>query len=133
MIAVILVAIAALSISLAMAYDLNPSFSTSPEKKLANVRNPLRFRILLSIYLKNYFRVGRDNMGLFHIYHKENQYSRIGGYWTKYQSLGVEDFNHARVYLDKLRTEKGSKIKRERKKNLSFPRPRKVYNDLIIY
>lgn len=130
MIAVILIAIAALFIPLAIAYDLNSFFQGEVEKKLVNIRNPLRFRILLSIYLKNYFRVGSDSMGLFHVYRKEN---RQGEYWTKYQRLDVEEFNNVRIYLDKVRTEKEVRIKNERKKNLSFPRPRKVYNDFVIY
>ena len=127
MIAVILIAIAVLFILLA--YDLNFFFQGEIEKKLANVKNPLRFRILLSIYLKNYFRVGKDKYGLFlYIYHKNS-----GEYWTKYQSLDVDDFNRARVYLDNLRADKRDRIKEERKKNLSFPRPREIYKDFVIY
>lgn len=131
MIALILFAVAAFFISLAIRDDLNSFFQGDVEKKLANVRNPLRFRILLSIYLKNHFRVGRDNIG-FQIYHK-NRDSAIGEYWTKYQSLDVEDFNHTRVYLDNLRTEKEIRIKSKRKKNLCFPRPKKIYGDFVIY
>ena len=132
MIAIILIAIAALFIPLAIAYDLNSFFQDEVEKKLANIKNPLRFRILLSIYLKNYFRVGRDNMGLFHIYYKRID-PKLGEYWVKYQSLDVEEFNHTRVYLDNLRDGKEIRIKGKREKTLCFPRPRKVYNDFVIY
>lgn len=132
MIALVLIATAALFISLAIAYDLNSFFRGDIEKKLANVRNPLRFRILLSIYLKNYFRVGSDSMSLFQIYRKNRDYE-MGEYWTKYQSLDLEDFNRAMVYLDNLRQERRNSIIEKRRKNLALPKPKRVNEDFIIY
>lgn len=132
MIALILILIAIAALYIVIAYNLNSFFQDDIEKKLANVRNPLRFRILLSIYLKNYFRVGRDGRGLFYIYHK-NQSSERGEYWFKYQLLDVEDFNRTGVYLDNLRQEKRNSILEKRRKNLALPKPKEVNEDFIIY
>ena len=134
MIAVILIAIAAalFVISLVIEDNLNSFFQDDIEKRLANVKNPLRFRILLSIYLKNYFRVGSDNEGLFHLYYKK-QSSERGEYWAKYQSLDLWDFNRAVVYLDNLRQERRNSIIEKRGKNLALPKPKKVNEDFVIY
>lgn len=137
MIELILIAVAAVLfimfiISLVIEDSLNSLFQDDIEKRLASVKNPLRFRISLSIYLKNYFRVGKDCRGLFHLYCK-NQSSERGEYWTKYQSLDLEDFNRAGVYLDNLRQEKRYIILEKRRKNLALPKPKRVNEDFIIY